>query len=740
MKIYKIAQNLNYLQQIGVPPETAQSILDYLMSLEGNDRRNAVSLVRKTPTISLQDLQNTSSGKRGYLEEQNIPNDIINYSLDISEKYSVWIAREVTKWINSVLDWHAKGENLDNKDVLRHHYLHDPVSGAMFSDMYSYSFETEPISRMQFFKPMFRNIKDWANQTAPDIMSMSLLEANNAQKQWHEELAQKELDESLNYQTNDIVYAFEDGWNIVKLGAKDCETEGDQMGNCVGGYANRIEQESTQVYSLRDKNNNPHATLEVIIPLKIPTKNKQGKMEFKPHKEIIIEQIQGKGNEEPIDEYKAKIKEWFTSLKNAGYEFTPIESEDFEDDITEIDFEELKTSQDDYGIEIRMYNIGGNYDNNIESIVDECQYRDGDLDIQKAIGTFEALANYAFYIGEGELLEKEVQFYSDSISEEFNTWFVQNYDYFNIPTYPDESDFTTFPKNQNIENQPELDMEGLNELKKEVFHQEEYNKALDLYTEQFAEIEKIAISQYPKMEFTNEMYLAFQTEKAKFTKDNEQEKQIEAKTNKMIKTADKKIPSAEEIAAYVEALTLFLKKGKIKDRVIARLVKNLPYPDKIRMHLSEQECQIVFESVGFAWKEMTGQDLLEETKIEHAPKGLEGNYWMMTGGVLLEGVNHWTIIKQNTLLFINLLGISAFVIHEKMASPPDELIKTVLDNGGMRIFINKKKKGYFQLSDKTYSKWGRNKIKGLDLRDKVVKVVDTTRPYKGWESGILVKL
>ena len=208
----------------------------------------------------------------------------------------------------------------------------------------------------------------------------------------------------------------------------------------------------------------------------------------------------------------------------------------------------------------------------------------------------------------------------------------------------------------------------------------------------------------------------------------------------MVKTAVKKIPDAEELAAYVEALNIHLENGKIKDPDIEKLVKNLPYPDSIRIGFSEEECRIVFESIGYAWKKISGQDIIEEAKIERPPKGLEGNYWMMTNGVLLEGPNHFTIVKQNMGMFSTLLNISTFVMHEKIASPPDELIKTIIDHGGMRIFINKDKKMYCQVNAKEYSKWARQKIKKLDMKNKIIKVIDTSRPYHGWKTGVTILL
>ena len=113
---------------------------------------------------------------------------------------------------------------------------------------------------------------------------------------------------------------------------------------------------------------------------------------------------------------------------------------------------------------------------------------------------------------------------------------------------------------------------------------------------------------------------------------------------------------------------------------------------------------------------------------------------MMTNGVILSGTNHFTIIKRNLDLFATLLNISTFVLHEKLASPPDEIIKTIIDHGGMRIFIKVDKTMYCQVNPQTYSKWARSKIKKLDFKNKIVKVVDSSQPYKGWTTGITIIL
>lgn len=206
------------------------------------------------------------------------------------------------------------------------------------------------------------------------------------------------------------------------------------------------------------------------------------------------------------------------------------------------------------------------------------------------------------------------------------------------------------------------------------------------------------------------------------------------------KTKEKDIPTGDIVASYVESLKTLVSDEKVNNMSVKKVINSLPPPTKIRSELSKQEIAIVFESVRYAWKEVSGQDIIEENKIRRSPETLNGNYWMIKNGIILEGPNHFTIIRKHMDLLASLLNIDPFVIHEKMSGTPNGLIKTIIDNGGMRIFVNKARKAFFQLSDKTYSEWGRDKIKKYDFKDKIVKVIDSRQPYCGWESGVLILL
>ncbi len=207
----------------------------------------------------------------------------------------------------------------------------------------------------------------------------------------------------------------------------------------------------------------------------------------------------------------------------------------------------------------------------------------------------------------------------------------------------------------------------------------------------------------------------------------------------MVKTSASEINN-DELSQYVETLKMHVDNGEISDAKLIKVIGNFPSPISIRQDLSNEEGNILFESVRWAWKEITGQDIKTEIKTEHGPETLMGNYWMMKNGVLIRGPNHFTIIKKNADMFSRLLNIGAWAMQEKFVSPPNDLIKMAIDNGAMRIFVTMDGRAYFQLSSETYGEWGKKKIKNLEFKEKVVKVIDPNYPFSGWSTGITIKL
>lgn len=199
------------------------------------------------------------SKKREYIiEKMQIPSVIVDEVIDFckqngSEKYIVWISREVYK----------------NKD-------------------FDYS--------------ELNKIMDWAHVKRPNILALNFIEAKTQSDTWHEFLEQnssKEFAKKLHLDENRIVYKTIDGSHFFYLlTPSELKYEGQYMGHCIGTnpfYSSRLKKNQLQILSLRDINNIPHVTIEMLL---------QGDGVMRTG------QISGKGNKPPVDKYLNIITEF----------------------------------------------------------------------------------------------------------------------------------------------------------------------------------------------------------------------------------------------------------------------------------------------------------------------------------------------------------------------------------------------------------------------------------------------
>ena len=220
----------------------------------------------------------------------------------------------------------------------------------------------------------------------------------------------------------------------------------------------------------------------------------------------------------------------------------------------------------------------------------------------------------------------------------------------------------------------------------------------------------------------------------------------EASNKNITKTANynhadpKLVPKGKDLAVYVESLKLYLHNSKHLNQKIKTLIEKLPVPEKISFEFSNNESIVLFETVNYLWKEIIGQDIIDNSRTINSFDKLSGCYLMLNNGLLLHGLNHYSIIKNASPLVINLLDLNGLTFHEYLSSTPERLIAYVIRNGGVRMFINEKQEGFFQMTEEAYIKWARSKIRNFDLQRKIVKIMDLRVPYKGWKSGITVQL
>ena len=330
----------------------------------------------------------------------------------------------------------------------------------------------------------------------------------------------------------------------------------------------------------------------------------------------------------------------------------------------------------------------------------------------------------------------------------------QPHDDIEEPYKPDKDDFIIYPDKS--KNQIEFEgMEGKPKIDQEAYEKacQEYEKAYQEYENKQQQEEETMAGYFEPFQLEHYIWEEIQKAKEELSqqKNNIKEKgdaeetdmtKSNSKILKIVKIAqeNENIPSADLLSTYVEALKTYLENSHNINKELKKIISNLPSAKKVKNDFSETEAEILYESVGYAWKKITGQDIAKSLDKKSAPKTLFGNYWMLKNGILLKGINHFDIIKRNMDMFCSLLKLHPFTMHQYMASSPNKLIQYVLRNGGVRIFIDKDRNAFFQMSENTYSRWGRAKVKGFDFHSKTVKVIDFHSTYNGWKSGINIKL
>ena len=361
--------------------------------------------------------------KAEWLVKQGIPENIVKFAMDIDKKHAVWIATQLHKL-------GQKGTHIPRQDI--------------------------------------EYILDWVKATTPNLSQYSYDQAKEASDEWHKDFEESEDSENLKYKSNHVIYTFGNehaGWRIVRLDPEDCEIEGEKMGHCVGQYKEKVKEESSWIFSLRDPKNEPHVTIEFRTSLH---EHKNGK------KDMDLIQVQGKSNKEPIDEYKKMIEEWIEEFKKAyedEYDFTVGD----EGSYNLSDLFENNGPKKFYGFWIKSSMIGGSviqYVENLKEIADltnEFEYT------SRAIRYFKDLAQYAKIFNELSELEEA--------RNEVENDFLVNETAFLATEHPDR------PRRKDFDSEEAFD-KARDAFEQEELSNREYNKFFQQAYEMIEELKK----------------------------------------------------------------------------------------------------------------------------------------------------------------------------------------------------------------------------------------------------------
>lgn len=196
-------------------------------------------------------------------------------------------------------------------------------------------------------------------------------------------------------------------------------------------------------------------------------------------------------------------------------------------------------------------------------------------------------------------------------------------------------------------------------------------------------------------------------------------------------------PEVEVLAAMADSIRVYFAdhQGSF-DKADTRLVESLPSRSRIMEDMDESQRDVMYRSLRHLWTRMSGSEPQFESRNPDATD-LDGAYWMMPGGVLLAGFNHFQIAKENRILVCSILNINPLVFEQLLASGGvDEIIGLVISRGGIRVLIDRSKSEVVMQTNEESWPWVKDKLERMWHKHKVAKVLDMSQPYEGWKSGV----
>lgn len=143
------------------------------------------------------------------------------------------------------------------------------------------------IAALRLLRKRGNAIAQWAKLNRVDIGKKTLAEVLEATAQFRVS--------GTNVRQGRVDFEYDDGWTMQELRTKrELKDEGHVMQHCVGGYCDDVASGKSQIFSLRDADGNPHATIEWQPP-------EDAKSMSRERRTGHFEQIFGVQNEEITD-------------------------------------------------------------------------------------------------------------------------------------------------------------------------------------------------------------------------------------------------------------------------------------------------------------------------------------------------------------------------------------------------------------------------------------------------------
>jgi hypothetical protein len=282
-----------FLGKLGASKE----IVEYVLSFEDNkDRGKLANEFRKDPSITLEQLKETGEKLRKVdeLTEEEVSMFRVIRGVQPLRK---WLKREMRllKEELGIEEFRKQAEErgLDEASMIE---ILDWWQGTGEPDMSELSFDSARIDAIT-----------WATEESDDL--------DDARRVYRRT------------KPENILYADpETGYTVQNIdNENDLIVEGREMKHCVAGYWGKIEDGGTQIISLRDPRNRPHATIELVRAMRwqshLPGRESgMVGMGRRPHGPWKVRQIKGVANSVPKQKYREILKRYFESIEPITWE------------------------------------------------------------------------------------------------------------------------------------------------------------------------------------------------------------------------------------------------------------------------------------------------------------------------------------------------------------------------------------------------------------------------------------
>jgi hypothetical protein len=196
----------------------------------------------------LQELENLSSQNKPTREEKFILDNFTN------ERFKNWLFHKLKSW--RIPPQKPNGE-----------YDHNLPSGGMNGD--HANFLEQALHAQDFVNNIEANDPDY------NLGLKTWEQVVEDTNEWEQILIGKGGGKFYNPADREVVMSYPDGWNMVNVNSEnDLDVEGAKMHHCVAGYWDAVRRGQSRIYSLRDPQNQPKATIEIqgdkVIQIKGP--------------------------------------------------------------------------------------------------------------------------------------------------------------------------------------------------------------------------------------------------------------------------------------------------------------------------------------------------------------------------------------------------------------------------------------------------------------------------------------